>query len=62
MIDRYKDRIDAASYSELYQLARGILMDLDALEFGAVMSESAIARTIHEEVAHNFEVYLPDKV
>lgn len=54
MIARFKDRIDAASYAELYALARGVLMDLEAMK-------TAPRENIHEEITNTFEVYLPKK-
>lgn len=54
MITRFKDRIDAASYAELYALARGVLMDLEATKNGP-------SEVITEELVNTFEVYLPKK-
>lgn len=52
MITAYKDRIDAASYAELYALARGILMDLEAMR-------NAPSDELHFEIEQNFAMYLP---
>jgi hypothetical protein len=54
MITTYKDRVDAASYAELYALARGILMDLEAMR-------NAPGELLHSEIRNSFEVYLPEK-
>jgi len=60
MLDQYKDAVDNASYSELYQLARGILIDLEAMK--GLAEESAHARTLFVEIGSNFELYLCQKV